>query len=85
MKTISAVLASTCILMFTSAEAKCVHDTAGNESTCGHEARITVAKRHGFSDISHGEMDNTISQNNKMRNEWQKAYDHCKKIHNFCE
>lgn len=72
-------------LSYSEAVAKCIHDPAGNESTCGYEARMTVAKRHGFSDLSHGEIDSTIAQSFKMRGEWQNVYDLCTRRNNFCE
>ena len=36
--------------------APCVVDPAVNETTCGYEARMAVAKRHGFADMADANM-----------------------------
>lgn len=36
--------------------APCVVDPAENEPTCNWEARMAVAKRHGFADMAHANM-----------------------------
>jgi len=41
------------VLAALAAHAACIPDPALNEPTCGYEARMNVAKRHGFSELSH--------------------------------
>lgn len=63
----------------------CVPDPAGNEPTCNYEARMAVARRHRFTDISHVEMSQTIEASEKLSSERDIAYQRCMKKNNFCE
>jgi hypothetical protein len=63
----------------------CVPDPAGNEPTCNYEARMAVARRHRFTDVSHAEMSQTIEASEKLTAERDGAYQRCMKKNNFCE
>jgi hypothetical protein len=67
------------------ANAKCIDDPGPTEPRCGYEARMKTAKRHGFSDLSHGEMNARIAADPKLVKENLKEYHLCNKIHNFCD
>ena len=63
----------------------CVVDPAPNESTCGHEARVAVAKRHGFEDMAHANMSEAIQGSERLQREFDKTYKACMAKHNYCE
>jgi hypothetical protein len=74
----------TVISLGSSAALACVKDRAPNEPTCGHESRMAVAERHGFSELSHAVMVEVIQGNAKWRSEREAAYRRCVRRHNFC-
>jgi hypothetical protein len=65
--------------------APCVVDPAVNETTCGHEARMAVAKRHWFADMADANMTEAIHSSEKLDREDKKAYAACMAKHHFCE
>ena len=67
-----------------SVQAACVIDPAPNETTCGYEARMTVARRHGFVDMAHANMSEAIAGSASLNGEADMIYSACMKYHNFC-
>jgi hypothetical protein len=62
----------------------CVVDPAPNEPTCNHEARMAVAKRHGFEEMAHANMSEAIQGSARLQREFDKAYKACMAKNNFC-
>jgi hypothetical protein len=62
----------------------CVVDPAPNEPTCNHEARMAVAKRHGFEDMAHANMSEAIQGSERLQREFDKTYTACMTKNNYC-
>jgi hypothetical protein len=63
----------------------CVVDPALNEPTCNHEARMAVAKRHGFEDMAHANMSEAIQGSERLQREFDKVHKACMAKHRYCE
>lgn len=79
----SMILTLSLAMSLTSAKA-CVKDPAPNETTCGHEARMIVSRRHGFSDMAHANMVEAIAASPKLNKESDIAYKACMARNHFC-
>jgi hypothetical protein len=73
------------VLSLGTAQAKCVKEPPGNETICGYEARMAVARRHGFADLAHGDMSIRIYNDPKLSFEAGVAAEECRQKHNFCK
>jgi len=64
--------------------APCIVDPSPNEPSCNHEARMAVAKHHGFGDMAHANMSEAIQGSERLQREFDKVYNTCMAKHNYC-